>query len=174
MPTLHRYVSITFQKEHKVTKINHIFFRCASKKPFWEQLQMAINDRDVNAVSITLNESIVLFGHNVSFRSDDTFNLIILVANFFVYKCKIKKIIPQFHFFKQYLRNTFEIYKHNSKVNMFYNKFMTSWHLYKTAFQNHPSRHLEGGRWKKCWMRNLKHDIPAHARAAKGPQAENT
>ena len=81
---------------------------------------MAINDRDVNAVSITLNESIVLFGHNVSFRSDDTFNLIILVANFFVYKCKVKKIIPQFHFFKQYLRNTFEVYKHNSKVNMSY------------------------------------------------------
>ena len=79
MPTLHRYVSITFQKEHKVTKINHIFFRCASKKPFWEQLQMAINDRGVNAVSITLNERIVLFGHDVNFRSDD---LIILVAIF--------------------------------------------------------------------------------------------
>ena len=60
---------------------------------------MEINDRGVNAVSITLNESIVLFGHDVNFRSDDTFDLIILVAKFFIYKCKVKKIIPQFHFF---------------------------------------------------------------------------
>ena len=93
--------------------INHIFLRCASIKPFWELLQMAMNVRGVNAVSITLNEGIVLFGHDVNFRSDDTFNLIILVANFFIYKCKVKKIISQLHFFKQYLRNTFEVYKHN-------------------------------------------------------------
>ena len=78
---------------------------------------MAMNDRDVNAVSITLNESTVLFGHDVNFRSDDAFDLIILVAKFFIYKCKAKKITPQFHFFKQYLRNAFEVYKHNPKVN---------------------------------------------------------
>ena len=41
---------------------------------------MAINDRGVTEVSITLNESIVLFGHDVNFRSDDTFDLIILLA----------------------------------------------------------------------------------------------
>ena len=50
---------------------------------------MAINDRGVTEVSITLNESIesiVLFGHDVNFRSDDTFNLILLLTffNFFV------------------------------------------------------------------------------------------
>ena len=53
---------------------------------------MAINDRGVNTVSITLNESIVLFGHDVNFRSDDTFDLIILVAKLFVYKCKVKRL----------------------------------------------------------------------------------
>ncbi|WP_419609554.1 reverse transcriptase family protein [Thiolapillus sp.] len=127
-------ITCSFCKKER-DAINHIFWRCDSIKPFWEQLQIALNDRGVNAVSITLNESIVLFGHDVNFRSDDTFDLIILVAKFFIYKCKVKKIIPQFHFFKQYLRNTFEVYKHNSKVNMSYNKFMTSWHLYKTLVE---------------------------------------
>ena len=64
---------------------------------------MDMNDRGVNAVSISLNESIVLFEHNVNFRSDDTFDLIILVAIFFIYTCKVKKIIPQFHFFNSIL-----------------------------------------------------------------------
>ena len=96
---------------------------------------MAMNNIDVSAVSITLNESIVLFEHYVNFRSDDTFDLIILLAFFF--RCKVKKIIQQFHFFKHYLKNTFEIYKHSSKVCMSYNKFMTSWHLYNTLVESY-------------------------------------
>ena len=76
----------------------------------------------MNAVSITLNESIVLLGHDVNFRSDDTFDLIILVVFFLIY-------------FQTVFRNTFEVYQHNSKVNMSYNKFMTSWHLYKTLVE---------------------------------------
>ena len=120
-------ITCSFCKKKERDAVNHIFWRCASIRPIWEQLQMAINDRDVNAVSITLNESIVLFGHDVNFRSDDTFNLIMLVAIVFIYKCKVKKFIPQFHFFKQYLRNTFEVYKHNSKVNKSHSKFMNSW-----------------------------------------------
>ena len=48
----------------------------------------------------------------INFRSDDTFNLIIPFAKFFIHKCKVKKIIPLFHFFK----HTFKIYKYNSKV----------------------------------------------------------
>ena len=70
---------------------------------------MEINDRGVNAVSITLNESIVLFGHDVNFRSDDTFNLIMLVAIVFIYKCKVKKIIAQFLSFFFFLNSILEI-----------------------------------------------------------------
>ena len=59
---------------------------------------MAINDRGVNAVSITQNESIVLFGHDVNFRSDDTFNLIILVAKFLFTNVKLKRLYHSFIF----------------------------------------------------------------------------
>ena len=67
-------ITCSFCKKKERDAVNHIFWRCAIIRPIWEQLQMAINDRDVNAVSITLNESIVQY---------DTFDLIILVANFF-------------------------------------------------------------------------------------------
>ena len=69
----------------------------------------AMNDRGVNAVSITLNESIVLFGHDVNFRSADTFDLIILVAKVFIYKCKVKKIIAQFLSFFFFLNSILAI-----------------------------------------------------------------
>ena len=93
---------------------------------------MAINDRGVNAVSITLNESVVLFGHDVNFGSDDTFDFINLLAFKKKKNVKLKKTtIPQLSFFKHYLQNTFEVYKHYLKVNMSYNNFMIRWHLYK-------------------------------------------
>ena len=48
---------------------------------------------------VNLNESIALLGHDCDFKSDDTFDLIILLAKILIYKCKVKKNIPQFHFF---------------------------------------------------------------------------
>ena len=76
---------------------------------------MAVSDRCANATSITLNESIVLFGHESNFNSDDTFDLIIVLATFFIYNCKIQKNIPQFDLFKRYFKTAFEAEKNISQ-----------------------------------------------------------
>ena len=60
--------------------------------------------------------NIVLFGHDIHFKSDDTFDLIILQAKFVIYKRKINKTIPQLHLFKRYLKTNCEVYKYNSKT----------------------------------------------------------
>ena len=73
---------------------------------------MAVSDRCANATSVTLNESFVLFGHDSNFKSDETFDLIIVLAKNFIYKCKIQKNIPQFDLFKRYLTRAFEAEKH--------------------------------------------------------------
>ena len=75
-------------------------------RSFWEQFQIVLNAGCSNATSVTLNENIVLFGHDIHCKSDNTFELIILQAKFFIYKCKINKIIPQLHLFKRYLKLT--------------------------------------------------------------------
>ena len=83
-----------------------------------------------NATSVTLNENIVLFGDDIHFKSDNTFNLIILQAKFYIYKCKINKTIPQLHSFKRYLKTNFEVYKYNAKLNMSY-KIVIEWCPYQ-------------------------------------------
>ena len=75
----------------KEERINHIFWKCNCIKPFWEEFQIAVGDRCVNATPVTLNEIIVLFGHDSNLKSDDTFDLTILLANIFIYKCTIQK-----------------------------------------------------------------------------------
>ena len=115
--------------------INHIFWRCNCVRPFWELFQTAVNDRCINAISLTINENIVLFGHDSNFKSDDTFDMILLLAKFFIYKCKIQKNIPQFHLFKRYLKNAFDVQKHIALVNMSYDKFVIDWHFYKDLME---------------------------------------
>ena len=56
------------------------------------------------------HENIVLFGHDIHFESDNTFDLIILQAKYFIYKCKINKAIQQLpFFFKRYLKTNLQI-----------------------------------------------------------------
>ena len=57
-------------------------------KWFLEQLETAVNDVGTNASSVRLNESVVLLGLDTNFKSDDTFDLIVLLAKCFIYKCK--------------------------------------------------------------------------------------
>ena len=78
-----------------------------------------------------LVKNIVLFGHNIHFKSDNTFDLIILQAKFFIYICKINKTIPQLHLFKSYLKTKFEVYKYNAKLNMSYDKIVIEWCPYQ-------------------------------------------
>ena len=84
------------------------FLRCEHVKRFWEQLQTVVNNACANGLFVNLNETIVLFGHDCSFKSDDTFDLIILLGKFLIYKCKVTKNISQFHLFKNYLKTAFE------------------------------------------------------------------
>ena len=97
---------------------NHIFWLCTYVRSFWERFQIVVNAGCSNATSVALHENIVLFGHNIHFKSDITFDLIIFQAKFFSYECKISKTIPQFHLFNRYLQTNFGLYKYNAKLKM--------------------------------------------------------
>ena len=112
------------------------FLRCEHVKRFWEQLQTVVNNACANGLFVNLSESIVLLGHDCSFKSDDTFDLIILLAKFFIYKCKVNKNIPQFHLLRNYLKTAFEAYKYIAIINMSYDKFTKEWQFYKTLMES--------------------------------------
>ena len=101
-------------------------------RSFWEPFQTVLNAGCSNATSGTLNENIVLFGHDIHFKSDNIFNfLLLLQAEFFIYKCKINKTIPHLHLFKCYLKTNFDVYKCNAKLNKSCDKIVTEWCPYQ-------------------------------------------
>ena len=109
--------------------------RCGHVKRFWEQLQRVVNNACANGLFVNLNESIFLVGHDCNFKYDDTFDLIILLAKFFIYKCKVKKNIPQFHLFKNRIKTVFEAYKYVAIINMSYDKFIKEWQFYRILME---------------------------------------
>ena len=112
--------------------IQHIFWRCEVVQSFWQQLEIALRDNCLNIVSLKFNEIIVLFGHDYKFKSDSTFDLIILHAKYFIYKCKLNEEIPHLIQFKQYLKFVYKIEEHNAWINMLNAKFHTDWLPYKS------------------------------------------
>lgn len=110
--------------------IQHIFWRCEHIGPFWQQFQLNVNRDCGHSGLLTLNENIVLFGHDSNFESDEIFDLILLLAKFFIYKCRINRNIPRMDLFKRYLKTRYETEKYISRVNMTFDNFMLKWHYY--------------------------------------------
>ena len=70
------------------------------------KLQIVLNAGCSNMTSVTLNGNNVLSGHGIHFKPNNTIDLNVLQAKFFIYKCKINKTIPQLHLFKSLLMCT--------------------------------------------------------------------
>ena len=62
------------------------------------------------------------FSGTTATLSDDSFDLIIVLATFFIIEiAKSRKNIPQFNLFKRYLKRAFEAQKHIAIVNIYRN-----------------------------------------------------
>ena len=73
---------------------DHVIWRCVYIMSFLEQFQTALNIGSSNARTVTLNENLLLFGHDSHFKSNNTFDLIIFREKLYIYTCKINKNIP--------------------------------------------------------------------------------
>ena len=85
-----------------------------------QQIQTAVNDVYVNALSVNLNESVffLFFLRDTNFKSDDTFHLIILPVTcsyylfclfylciyLFIFEYELKKNTQKFDSLKKYLK----------------------------------------------------------------------
>ena len=77
--------------------------------------------------SLNLNENTVLFGNDVNFKSDKIFDMILVLAKFFIFRCKIKGSVPSFTIFHRFLKQRYDIEKYNARSNLEYVKFKLEW-----------------------------------------------
>ena len=106
--------------------IQHYLWYCHHSQIFWMDLERMLRSYCSNCERVRLTIELVLFGENNSARTDETFDLILLTAKFFVYHCRINKIKPKIQNFANEIRKKYivEKYVHALEMN---NEFNRKW-----------------------------------------------
>ena len=82
------------------------------------------------ASNIKITENLVLFGVDSTVITDNIFDLIILLAKQYLYRCKFEQSVPLVSVFRKQFKLRLEEY--NSKITFQENAFNARWHCYKT------------------------------------------
>ena len=113
--------------------IQHLLWECNVVKIFWKDLEDLLNRRCSHVYNFSFNENLILFGHCETIQTDTVCDLIILIAKFFIYRCKVLKYNPNINHFKRELNQRHFIEK---SINDDSNEFRNSWGPYMNIFRS--------------------------------------
>ena len=69
--------------------ILHLFGECISVQTFWNAFVELIINNSPHINNLSLDAELIIFGENSITVTDGIFDLFILLAKFFIYKCKV-------------------------------------------------------------------------------------
>ena len=90
-----------------------------------------MKEKCIHCERLNLNLTLVLLGNDKKTKTDACLNDILLNANFFIYKCRLKKNVkPNMHVFVIDIKLMYKIDKYVYNRNMQMEKFHKKWMLY--------------------------------------------
>ena len=86
--------------------------------------------------NLNLSLELILFGVEDNTKTDKIFDLLLLLAKFYIYKCKVQNVKLNINNFKKEVQQKYIIEKH-----LYYSKnklalFFTKWSLYHSLVEN--------------------------------------
>ena len=110
--------------------IDHLFFDCRVVNNFWIELENLLKNNCIHCQGLNISKELVIFGTTNTFHSDKVFDLLLIWAKFFIYKCKLDNITPRFTNFHKILKYRYTIEKliANKKNNQ--TACLQDWNLY--------------------------------------------
>ena len=122
----------TFCNNHSET-IQHLFWHCEKVKTFWNELSTLIKQRCRNSHNFSFSENLVMFGQSDNVYTDEICNLMILLAKYFFYKCKVQQSCLNLNYFVKefYTRYTTEKIVENDSQS-----FINKWNPYINMFKS--------------------------------------
>ena len=122
----------TFCKKNSET-IQHLFWHCSKVNKFWKNLEEIINTRCIHAHNFKFNEIFVLFGNSINVYTDRVCDLIVIMAKFYIYRCKVQQIELCAHIFikELYQRHCIERTIHGKSID-----FKNDWGPYMKMFKS--------------------------------------
>ena len=109
----------------EVESMEHLFFYCNITKLFWKSLMTWIIEKKISITQLTLEN--VLFGVFNIKEDFQILNHLILVAKFYIYKCKLHNVHPSLNVFLVKVKATCQIEQKiatdNNKLGKHYKKW---------------------------------------------------
>ena len=110
--------------------IDHYLWDCTHVQAFWTDLEKTMKDRCLICARMSLSKELILFGTDETNKMDDIFECILLLAKFFVYKCRYNNIKPTVQVFLVELQYKYNIEKYVHYLKMQYYDFQRKWFPY--------------------------------------------
>ena len=82
-------------------------------------------------VTLRLQKNLVLFGIDSTAITDKIFDLIILLAKQYLYRCKFEQSVQLISVFRKQLKLRHKLEEYNSKITFQENAFNARWHCYR-------------------------------------------
>jgi len=117
----------------KSETIVHLFWECPETKRFWKELQNIFNNRCLHSFNFKFTKNLVFFGHCETIATDKICDFIILMAKFFIYRCKVQGINLNVKLFIKELYNRYSIEMIISKNK---NQCKCDWAPYQNIFKS--------------------------------------
>ena len=102
--------------------IDFFLWQCYFTRRFWRVLENLISTSCETAYNIKITENLVLFGIDSTAITDKIFDLIILLAKQYLYRCKLEQSVPLVSVFRKQLKLRYKLE----------NAFNARWHCCKT------------------------------------------
>ena len=113
--------------------IQHLFWYCPVVKQFWKNLEVFINLRCVHAHNFKFNENLVLLGFSDNVYTDRICDLIVLMAKFYIYRCKVKQVNLSFNVF---ISELYQRYRVEYEINNNSVEYRNNWGPYMNLFKS--------------------------------------
>ena len=120
----------------KKTVLDIYFWECEHVNRFWNRVEILLKEKCEVALNVKFTEKLVLFGFEHNFHTDTVFDLIILAAKSFIYRCKLNKCIPYVSAFRKQLGLMYKVEEFNAKMNFDMQKFSQDWCCYKAFLED--------------------------------------
>ena len=107
--------------------IEHLFFDCNYTTNFWQTLSNCLRNMTLLEENFIFEKDFILLGCSQNKSISKVLYYVILVAKYYVYKCRCEGSLPNLFCFRNYLHDKYCVEKYISMKNLTLDKFNEDW-----------------------------------------------
>ena len=123
---------------NKIETVEHLLWEYNYVKIFWKDILKLLRAKCTHCDRFAFSKQLVIFGLEQNVRLDNAIDFIILFGKFFIYKCKLEKVVPFHKNFMKSLRTRLKTERCNAIAQKKLNVYKANWLPYNNFLEQTP------------------------------------